>query len=278
MGTPIGNLGDLSARAVAALATADLICCEDTRRTRALLSALGVPTPRLVGIERHREATGAALAVERAARGERVAVVTDAGMPGVSDPGERVVRAAIDAGVAVTAVPGPSAAVTALVLAGLDVQRWCFEGFLPRSGARRRSRLRVVAADERPTVIYEAPTRIAATLGDLLAACGPERAVVLARELTKRHEEIWRGTLAAAAGWPAVGEPRGEWVAVVGGSPGRGEVCDDEIVHALRARLELGSRKRDAVAEVAASLGVPRRRVYDLAVREGAGGPAAGGR
>lgn len=277
--TPIGNLGDLSPRARAALSAADAICCEDTRRTRALLSAAGIRTPPLVLIERHREAAGAAAAVQRAARGERVAVVTDAGTPGVSDPGERIVRAAIDAGVPVTAVPGPTAAVAAVVVAGLGAERWCFEGFLPRSGGQRAARLAAVAADERVTVLYEAPARVARTVADLAAACGPERPVALARELTKRHEEVWRGTLGEAGAWLAGGDPRGEWVVVVGGSPGRGAIDDDEIVGELRARLPGGAGdRRAAVAEVARSLGVPRRRVYDLAVRDRAGGPPAGDR
>ncbi len=271
VGTPIGNLGDLSPRAAAALAAADVICCEDTRRTRALLSAAGIATPALLSIERHREAASAAVAVARAAGGERVAVVTDAGMPGVSDPGERVVRAALDAGVPVTAVPGPSAALTAVVLAGLGAQRWCFEGFLPRSGRARSERLAAVAADDRATVIYEAPTRVAGTIGDLAGSCGPERRVAAARELTKLHEQVWRGTLGEAVGWLAGVAPRGEWVVVVDGAPGRGEVGDDEIRAGLAERTGRGADRKSAVAEVARSLGVPRRRVYALALglREG---------
>lgn len=271
VGTPIGNLGDLSPRAAAALAAADVICCEDTRRTRALLSASGIRTPALLSIERHREASAAAAAVVRATRGDRVAVVTDAGMPGVSDPGERVLRAALDAGVPVTVVPGPTAAVTAVVLAGLGAQRWCFEGFLPRSGRDRFARLEAIGADERASVVYEAPTRVAATIRDLAAACGSQRPVALARELTKLHEQVWRGTLGGAVGWLAGAETRGEWVVVVGGAPPRGEVGDDEIRAGLAARTGGGADRKAAVAEVARSLGVPRRRVYQLALglREG---------
>ena len=271
VGTPIGNLGDLSPRAAAALGAADVICCEDTRRTRALLSAAGIATPALLSIERHREAASAATAVARAAGGDRVAVVTDAGMPGVSDPGERVVRAALDAGVPVTAVPGPTAAVTAVVLAGVGAQRWCFEGFLPRSGRARATRLAAVGVDERASVIYEAPTRVVATIADLVGSCGPERRVALARELTKLHEQVWRGALGEALGWLADAETRGEWVIVVGGAPARGEVGDDEIRARLAAASEWGADHKAAVAEVAKSLGVPRRRVYELALglREG---------
>jgi len=263
VGTPIGNLGDLTPRAVEVLRAADAVFCEDTRRTRALLSAAGVPAPRLVALHRHNEAAGAARAVQLAAGGALVALVTDAGMPGVSDPGERVVRAAVAAGVPVTAAPGPSAATVAVALSGLDVGRWCFEGFLPRKGSERGARLAAVSADERPSVIFEAPARVAATLGDLSESCGPERAVVLARELTKRHEEVWRGPISAAVGLAVVGDARGEWVIVVDGAPPR-TVDDGAIVAALEERISAGSDRRSAVADVARSLGLSRRRVYEL--------------
>jgi 16S rRNA (cytidine1402-2'-O)-methyltransferase len=267
VGTPIGNLGDLSPRAAAALRAADVICCEDTRRTRALLSAAAIPAPRLLAVHQHNEAAGAARAVGLAAGGAVVAVVTDAGMPGVSDPGERVVRAAIAAGVDVSTVPGPTAAVTAMVLSGLDAARWCFEGFLPRKGTERAARLRAVARERRPSVIYEAPNRVAKTLEDLLVACGPERRVALARELTKLHEEVWRGSLAAAVERVAGEAPRGECVVVVDAAPPAVEADDDAIVARLRDRIEAGGDRREAVSDVARELGVARRRVYDLAVR-----------
>ncbi len=266
VGTPIGNLGDLSPRAAGALAAADVICCEDTRRTRALLSAAGIPTPDLVGIEAHREAAGAALAVAAAAAGGRVAVVTDAGMPGVSDPGGRVLRAALDAGIPVTVVPGPSAAVVAVVLSGLGAERWCFEGFLPRSGRERSARLAALASEQRASVIYEAPARVARTVADLAGVCGPDRGVALARELTKLFEQVWRGTLGGAGEWLAGKEPRGEWVVVLGGAPPRREVDDDEILSELAAHSSGPGDRRAAVGEVARALGVPRRRVYELAL------------
>ena len=277
VGTPIGNLGDLSPRAAAALRAADLICCEDTRRTRVLLSAAGIPAPALLAVDRHREAAGAALAVGRARRGERVAVVTDAGMPGVSDPGERVVRAAAAAGVPVTAVPGPTAAVTAVVLSGLAGDRWCFEGFLPRKGRDRAARLAAVAGDARATVLYEAPSRVARTVGDLTAVCGAERDVVLARELTKLHEEIWRGSLGDAGVWLERCAPRGEWVLVVAGAV-TAEVTDDDILEALARSLLIQPDRRAAVGAVASDLGVARRRVYELelASRTGRGDVSAG--
>lgn len=267
VGTPIGNLGDLSPRAVAALAAADVVCCEDTRRTRALLSATGVAAPRLLAVHRHNEAAGAARAVSLAADGGLVVVVSDAGMPGVSDPGARVVQAALDAGVAVSVVPGPTAATAAVALSGLDAGRWCFEGFLPRAGAERAARLVVVAGEARPSVLYEAPHRVARTLADLRDACGAERTVVVGRELTKLHEEVWRGTLATAAERWSQEAPRGEWVLVVAGAP-PAVVVDEAIVAALRDRLATGVSRREAVVAVAAALDAPRRRVYALALQE----------
>ena len=199
--TPIGNLGDLSPRAVEELRRADVVACEDTRRTGRLLQHAGVHGTSLMRIDDHTEVSRVADVLRRLARGERVVVVTDAGMPGISDPGERLTRAAVDAGYPVEVVPGPSAAVTALVGSGLPTGRFCFEGFLPRKGSGRSERLEALAAEERTIVLYEAPHRIARTLADLAAALGADRRVVVARELTKLHEEWWRGGLGAAAAW-----------------------------------------------------------------------------
>jgi 16S rRNA (cytidine1402-2'-O)-methyltransferase len=268
VGTPIGNLGDLSPRAAAALAAADVIFCEDTRRSRQLLSAAGIPAPRLLSMHQHNEAASAAYAVELAAGGAAVAVVTDAGMPGISDPGERVVRAAADAGIPVEVVSGPSALLAVLVASGLPAARFCFEGFLPRRGQARHGRLRQIATRDCVSVLYEAPHRVARTLVDLAGACGPERRVALGRELTKLHEELWRGTLGDAVEWVAAHEPRGEWALVVAGA---GETVavprsDAEVVDALQDRLHDGADRRQAVATVAAELGLPKRHVYQLAV------------
>jgi 16S rRNA (cytidine1402-2'-O)-methyltransferase len=265
VGTPIGNLGDLSPRAVEALRDADVVLCEDTRRTRALLSAAGIAAPRLEAVHAHNEAAGAERAVLLAQRGGCVAVVSDAGMPGVSDPGERIVRAAVDAGVEVSTVPGPTAAVSALVLSGLASERWCFEGFLPRKGAERAARLRALAAEVRTSVLYEAPHRVARTLDDLAAACSPDRPVAVGRELTKRFEEVWRGTLGEAVAKVGRDQPRGEWVLVLAGAP-LVEVTDEVIGQRLVALLGVGVDRRDAVAEVTLELGVSRRRVYELAL------------
>jgi 16S rRNA (cytidine1402-2'-O)-methyltransferase len=265
IGTPIGNLGDLSPRAVVELARADAIACEDTRRTGKLLEHAGVDRRPLLVVNDHTEAGAVRDVLARLDRGERVAVVTDAGMPGISDPGEQLVRAASAAGFVVEVVPGPSAAITALVASGLPAGRFVFEGFLPRKGSGRSERLAALAAERRTIVLYEAPHRVARTLGDLGAALGPRRQVVLARELTKLHEEIWRGSLEEASAHVAEHEPRGEFVLVVDGAPPPPEPTDDDIERAVAAARADGRSTRDAVDEVAAALGVARRRVYALA-------------
>jgi len=267
VGTPIGNLGDLAPRAIEALSRADAICCEDTRRTGRLLEHAGVARPSLIVVNDHTEVRAIAGVLDRLARGERVAVVSDAGMPGISDPGERLVRAAVDAGHAVEVVPGPSAAVTALVLSGLPTGRFAFEGFLPRKGSGRTTRLAELAAEPRTIVLYEAPHRVARTLSDLAAACGSERRVVIGRELTKLYEEHWRGTLAGAVEWAAANEPRGELVLVLDGAPPPPAVDAQQIEAALVDELHDGASARDAAAAVAQALGVPKRQVYDLAVQ-----------
>ena len=265
VGTPIGNLGDLTPRATETLAAADLVCCEDTRRTGRLLQHAGIRATALRVVNDHTEEGAVDEVLARLGRGETVAVVSDAGMPGISDPGERLVAAAAAAGFTIEVVPGPSAAVTALVASGLPAGRFAFEGFLPRKGSGRTGRLRAITGERRTVVLYEAPHRVARTLADLAEACGGDRRVVLARELTKLHEEHWRGTLAGAVARVAEVEPRGEYVLVLDGAPEPAETTDDDIVRALAAARELGASTRDAVAEVAAELGVAKRRVYDLA-------------
>jgi 16S rRNA (cytidine1402-2'-O)-methyltransferase len=268
VGTPIGNLGDLSPRAAATLEGADVVFCEDTRRTRKLLSAVGIPTPRLLSMHQHNEAASAAYAVELARAGATVAIVTDAGMPGISDPGARVVQAAAAAGVAVEVVPGPSASLTALVASGLPAEPFCFEGFLPRKGPGREERLRRLGARDCTTVVYEAPHRVLRTLADLARACSPERRLAVGRELTKVHEELWRGTIGEAITWAGTGDPRGEWVLVVAGAePAVGDrPSDADVMAALRTHIEGGADRRQAVAGVAAELRLPKRQVYQLAL------------
>jgi 16S rRNA (cytidine1402-2'-O)-methyltransferase len=272
VGTPIGNLGDLSPRAAETLADADVVCCEDTRHTRKLLSASGIAGVRLVALHEHNEAAAGAEMVRLAGSGALVAVVSDAGMPGISDPGERLVRAAVAAGVAVEVVPGPSAVVAALVVSGLRAERFCFEGFLPRKGGERRTRLAALAREERTTVIYEAPHRVSRTVADLAAACGGGRRVALVREITKRFEETWRGTLHEAVTHLADSEPRGEWVVVIDGAPAA-EVDDADIAAALVEARGAGLARRAAVDEVADRLGVAPNRVYRLALSPGAPSP-----
>ena len=267
VGTPIGNLDDLSPRAAAAMAEADVVVCEDTRRTGRLLQAAGVKARQLLAVHDHNEEAQVEVVVARLQAGETVVVVSDAGMPGLSDPGERLVRAAADVGAEVVVVPGPSAAVAALVASGLPTGRFAFEGFLPRSGSGRAERVAALAGERRTVVLYEAPHRLARTLEELRAAFGDDRRVAIARELTKLHEEVWRGTLAEAVARAAEVEPRGEHVLVVGGAPPRPAATDDELAAAVARLLGDGLSTRDAVAEVAAAFEVPKRRVYDLATR-----------
>jgi 16S rRNA (cytidine1402-2'-O)-methyltransferase len=264
--TPIGNMGDLSVRAIDALRNADVICCEDSRRTGKLLERAGIEqrAPLLV-VNDHTEARRIGEVLARLARGERVVVVTDAGTPGISDPGERLVRAAAEQGFKVEVVPGPSAAIAALVASGLPTGRFVFEGFLPRKGGGRGERLARLASETRTIVLYEAPHRLVRTLDDLVATLGADRRVAIARELTKLHEEVMRGTLADALAWATREAPRGEHVLVIDGAPEAAGASDDEVLSAVQEALARGLSARDAASEVARTLGVPKRRAYSLA-------------
>lgn len=268
VGTPIGNLGDLSPRAVAELGRADAVACEDTRHSGRLLAHAGVVAPKLLTVNDHTEVDAVPEVLARLARGERVAVVSDAGMPGLSDPGERLVAAASAAGFRVEVAPGPSAAITGLVVSGLPTGRFVFEGFLPRKGSGRTERLVELAGERRTIVLYEAPHRLARTLADLASALGPERPVTLARELTKLHEEIWRGTLGSAGERTGEVAPRGEYVLVVEGAAAPEAATDAELVEAVAELTAAGRSTRDAAAIVAGRFGVSRRRAYDLATRQ----------
>jgi 16S rRNA (cytidine1402-2'-O)-methyltransferase len=266
--TPIGNLGDLSPRATETLRDADVIAAEDTRRTRALLTHSGIAAAgRLRAVHAHNEREGASWIVDAVRAGARVAYVTDAGMPGISDPGERLVRACLDAAVPIELVPGPSAVLAALVLSGFPTDRFAFEGFLPRRGVARRDRVAALVAEPRTTVVFEAPGRVLATLTQLLHACGPLREVAVARELTKLFEEVWRGSLADAVEHVTTTEPRGEHVIVLAPAPGPPEAGDEEIDAHVATALAEGLSTRDAAARVARDLRVPRRRTYDAAMR-----------
>jgi 16S rRNA (cytidine1402-2'-O)-methyltransferase len=259
VGTPIGNLGDLSDRARSTLAAVDVVAAEDTRRTGRLLEHAGIERPLVSFFEGNEERRGREL-VRRLRDGEDVALVSDAGMPSVSDPGFRLVRECVDTGIAVTAVPGPSAVIAALVVSGLPTDRFVFEGFLPRRAGERRERLRDLRAERRTTVLFESPGRVAALLADALDALG-DRRVVVARELTKLHEEVVRGRLSEVIERFASSPPRGEIVIVLEGAAADGvDVAD--VLDEARALVRAGARKREAAAEVARLRGVSANAVY----------------
>jgi 16S rRNA (cytidine1402-2'-O)-methyltransferase len=265
--TPIGNLGDLSPRAVETLRAASLICCEDTRHSGKLLAHAGVTGVRMAVCNEHTEVARIDEVLRCLRAGGKVAVITDAGTPGISDPGARLVRAAVLAGCTVSAVPGPAALVMALVVSGLDTTRFVFEGFLPRSGSDRNARIADIAAERRTTVLYEAPHRVLRTITDLAHACAPDRTVVLARELTKLHEDTWRGTLAEAVTHLDADRPRGEYVVVLEGARAPQPASDEDITSMLRDALLRGATRKDAVDTVVATTGAAKRRVYQLALQ-----------
>lgn len=265
-GTPIGQVGDAPPRLAAELAGADVVAAEDTRRLRRLTSDLGIElSGRVVSYFEGNEAARTPTLVEALLAGERVVLVTDAGMPSVSDPGYRLVAAAVEAGIRVTAVPGPSAVLTALAVSGLPVDRFCFEGFLPRKAGERSRRLADLAAEQRTMVFFEAPHRTATALAAMRDAFGPDRAAAVCRELTKTYEEVRRGPLAELVDWAAEGI-RGEVTVVVSGAtPGTAVQNDPDSLRAAVAGLEeSGMRRKDAIAAVAVQAGIPKREVYQV--------------
>jgi 16S rRNA (cytidine1402-2'-O)-methyltransferase len=265
---PIGRPEDASARLVAALATVPVIAAEDTRRLRRLAQRLGVePAGTIVsyyeGVEDRR---GPGLLADLRA-GRDVLLVTDAGMPGVSDPGYRLTAAAVAGGIPVTVLPGPSAVTAALAVSGLPSDRFCFEGFPPRGQGERKRRFAELASERRTMVFFESPRRTGVTLATMASAFGGQRRAVVCRELTKTHEEIRRGTLDELAGW-ASGDLRGEITVVVAGAPARtaGPADVDQAVAEVSRRVAGGMSRRDAVVAVAAEAGLPRRLVYEAVV------------
>ncbi|MFI1375150.1 16S rRNA (cytidine(1402)-2'-O)-methyltransferase [Streptomyces longwoodensis] len=273
-GTPIGDVSDAPPRLARELADADVVAAEDTRRLRRLTQALGVtPRGRVVSYFEGNEAARTPELVDELLGGARVLLVTDAGMPSVSDPGYRLVAAAVEKDVRVTAVPGPSAVLTALALSGLPVDRFCFEGFLPRKAGERLSRLREVAEERRTLVYFEAPHRLDDTLAAMAEVFGGERRAAVCRELTKTYEEVRRGPLDELARWAAEGV-RGEITVVVSGAPerGPGEIGPQELVRRVRVREEAGERRKEAIAAVAAEAGLPKREVFDAVVAAKHGG------
>ena len=267
VGTPIGNLADLSPRARETLAAVDLVACEDTRRTGRLLAHCGVSARTLSFFEgNERERTQELLDVLRADRD--VALVSDAGMPGLSDPGYRLVRACADEGLEVRVVPGPSAAVAALVASGLPTARFAFEGFLPRRAGDRRARLEALAGDGRTLAFFESPKRVVRTLGELREILG-DRRVALARELTKLHEEVLRGNISELLEELAArGELKGEVVLVVEGASGREPLDEALLVKEARALVERGMKKREAASEVARRYGASANALYRALVAD----------
>ena len=265
--TPIGNLGDISQRAREILEKAEAVACEDTRRTGKLLELLGLRARRLLVANEHTEVLVGPTVVELLGRGQDVALVSDAGTPAISDPGERLVKYVLAQGYKVSVVPGPTAAVAALVLSGLPSNRWVMEGFLPRKGKEREARLASVAVEARTTVLFESARRLKATLDDLVNFCGGDRPAAVMRELTKLYEESARGTLAELAARFS-GDVKGEIAIVVGGAP-QIEIDDEVVLEALQMELESGVTRRAAIDHISATLGVARNRVYALALEVG---------
>ncbi len=262
--TPIGDVADASPRLAAALRDADVVAAEDTRRLARLTGALGVePTGRVVSYHEHNESRRTADLLDALVGGATVLVVTDAGMPSVSDPGYRLVAAAVDAGVRVSAVPGPSAVLTALAVSGLPVDRFCFEGFLPRKAGERARALAALAGERRTLVFFEAPHRLAVTVAAMAEAFGAARRAAVCRELTKTYEEVVRGSLAELSTWAGAGEVRGEITVVVEGAGEPAAASVDELVEQVLQRSGEGLRLKDAVAEVASAHGTSKRELYD---------------
>ena len=268
--TPIGNLGDISPRMADTLAQADFIAAEDTRVTVKLLNHLGLKKP-MVTYHRHNTAASGQAVLDRLLAGESCALVTDAGMPAISDPGEEMVALCAAAGVPVVPIPGPCALVTALAASGQPTGRFTFEGFLAMNKKNRRAHLESLRGEERTMIFYEAPHKLGATLRDLADTFGREREISLCRELTKLHEEIRRTTLGEAADWYGEETPRGEFVLVVRGAQPEEEgecTLEDGLTLAERLREEEGLSLRDAVRQAAKELGLSRNELYRLAVEQ----------
>ncbi|SDN45954.1 16S rRNA (cytidine(1402)-2'-O)-methyltransferase [Geodermatophilus sp. DSM 45219] len=277
-GAPLGQPGDVGPRLRSAMATADVLAVEDTRRLHRLAADLEVQlSGKVVTFHESVERSRLPGLLTALAEGRTVLLLTDAGMPSVSDPGYTLVRAAIDAGVAVTSVPGPSAVTTALAVSGLPVDRFCFEGFLPRKGGERRSRLAGLADERRTMVFFESPHRLADALTDAAAAFGPDRPAAVCRELTKTHEEVRRGALSELAAWAADGV-RGEITVVVGGAPvAPVSLSPSELAAEVAAEEAAGATRKDAIRAVVVRTGLPRRTVYDAVVAAKGGEQAASG-
>ena len=265
--TPIGNLGDISRRCAETLEAVDFIAAEDTRVTLKLLNHLGLKKP-LLSYYRHNTGAGGEAVLERLLSGEDGALVTDAGTPAVSDPGEELVAQCVERDIPVVAIPGPCALITALAVSGLPTGRFTFEGFLAMNRKNRRAHLAELAGERRTMIFYEAPHKLRATLEDLAEAFGPERRISLCRELTKLHEEVRRTTLGEAAAWYEANSPRGEFVLVVEGAPeaAEAEPAPQDALARVEALREQGLSLRDAVRQAAKETGLSKNELYDRAV------------
>jgi 16S rRNA (cytidine1402-2'-O)-methyltransferase len=268
VGTPIGNLDDITLRAIQTLQGVDLIAAEDTRHTGKLLQHFQITTPQMSYHEHNKRSRQDEL-LERLKKGATIALVSDAGMPGISDPGYELVKAAIDAEISVIPIPGVTAALTALTASGLSTDRFVFEGFLPAKGKERRDRLDFLKIETRTLIFYEAPHRLLETLSDLANVLGENRQIVLARELTKLHEEFWRGTIQEAiALYAANREPKGEFTLVVAGTPTEENLIlsEAQLKNELKQLIEQGMTRSQASSQLAQLTNVPRRQIYDLEI------------
>lgn len=267
VGTPIGNLEDMTFRAVRILQSVDAIAAEDTRHTGRLLQHFQIQTPQVSYYE-HNQKSRIPDMVRRLQQGQAIALVTDAGMPGISDPGYELVRVCVEEGIPVVPIPGPTAAISALVVSGLPSDRFVFEGFLPNnSPARRRERLEELKAESRTLVFYEAPHRLRQTLGDIASVFGGDRTLVLAREITKLHEEVWRGTVADAIAHYSQREPAGEFTLVVAGAELSQPILSEEaLIAELQDLLKQGLSRSQASRQLAQQTSLPRRQIYQLAL------------
>jgi len=266
VGTPLGNLEDMTFRAVRILQEVDLIAAEDTRHTGKLLQHFAINTPQLSYHEHNRQARLQEL-LARLEQGKSIALVSDAGMPGISDPGHGLIQACLQAAIAVVAIPGPTAAITALCISGLPTDQFIFEGFLPLKGPRRRQRLSALQREPRTIILYEAPHKLLVTLDDLIQVLGADRPVALARELTKRFEECWRGTLGQAHQHYQQDPPKGEFTLVIAGRPeSPPTVSAEALKEELAQLLQAGVSRSDASRQLAKTTGLAKKDIYQLSL------------
>lgn len=267
VGTPLGNLEDMTFRAVRILQAVDLIAAEDTRHTGKLLQHFQIKTPQISYHDHNRHSRTTEL-VDRLQQGTSIALVTDAGMPGISDPGYELVKACAEVGIPIVPIPGATAAMTALSASGLKCDRFVFEGFLPAKETERREHLERLITDDRTLIFYEAPHRVRKTLDDIAAVLGGDRLIVLARELTKLHEEFWRGTVKAAIAYYTQHEPKGEFTLIVSGAEPTEVLLTEEVLKAeLLSLLKQGISRSQASRQLSQQTALPRRQLYQLALQ-----------